>query len=161
MFESISVCLCWLCFNLWCRNRWSMCPRWSSKSVFLISRWSRWWRCMCQWPRSFAFASLVILRYSWILWFLCFHWRIFARPDLKEEVVHVPKVMQHERQHHFHVEVGYRCWQPSDWVRLGSFVRWSRTKEVVDVPVEQHIEQVVHVPVVLCLVLWRSSTPYK
>ena len=29
-----------------------------------------------------------------------------ARPDLKEEVVHVPKVMQHERQHHFHVEVG-------------------------------------------------------
>ena len=31
------------------------------------------------------------------------------------------------------------------------------SKEVVDVPVEQHIEQVVHVPVVLCLVLGRSN----
>lgn len=40
------------------------------------------------------------------------------------KVVHVPKVVQQERQHHFHVE------------------------ETVDVPIEQHVEQVVHVPVV-------------
>lgn len=40
------------------------------------------------------------------------------------KVVHVPKVIQQERQHHFHVE------------------------EVVDVPMEQHVEQVVQVPVV-------------
>ena len=39
-------------------------------------------------------------------------------------MVHVPKVVQQERQHHFHVE------------------------ETVDVPIEQHVEQVVHVPVV-------------
>ena len=38
--------------------------------------------------------------------------------------MHVPKVVQQERQHHFHVE------------------------ETVDVPIEQHVEQVVHVPVV-------------
>ena len=38
--------------------------------------------------------------------------------------MHVPKVVQRERQHHFHVE------------------------EIVDVPAEQHVEQVVHVPVV-------------
>lgn len=36
----------------------------------------------------------------------------------------MPKVIQQERQHHFHVE------------------------EVVDVPMEQHVEQVVQVPVV-------------
>ena len=40
------------------------------------------------------------------------------------KVVHVPKVVQQEHQHHFHVE------------------------ETVDVPIEQHVEQVVHVPVV-------------
>ena len=27
----------------------------------------------------------------------------------QEEVVHVPKVMQHERQHHFHVEECFSC----------------------------------------------------
>lgn len=43
------------------------------------------------------------------------------------KVVHVPKVVQQERQHHFHVE------------------------EIVDVPAEQHVEQVVHVPVVSLL----------
>lgn len=38
--------------------------------------------------------------------------------------MHVPKVVEQERQHHFHVE------------------------EVVDVPVQQQVETVVHVPVV-------------
>ena len=41
----------------------------------------------------------------------------------------MPKVIQQERQHHFHVE------------------------EVVDVPMEQHVEQVVQVPVVSALPL--------
>ena len=40
---------------------------------------------------------------------------------LQEEVVHVPKVMQHERQHHFHVEVWLLCMiliQLSQCIRL-------------------------------------------
>ena len=52
--------------------------------------------------------------------------------DLRK-VVHVPKVVQQERQHHFHVE------------------------EIVDVPAEQHVEQVVHVPVVSPLAAFKLT----
>jgi hypothetical protein len=41
-------------------------------------------------------------------------------PMVQEQVVHVPKIIQHERNHHFHVE------------------------EIVDVHVEQQVEEVVH-----------------
>merc|ERR1719311_2042768 len=42
----------------------------------------------------------------------------------QEEIVHVPMIIQQERQHHVHVE------------------------EIVDVIVEQKVEEIVHVPVV-------------
>ena len=49
----------------------------------------------------------------------------------QEQVVHVPKVVQQERQHHFHVE------------------------EMVDIPIEQPVETQVHVP--LAAGLWLEK----
>lgn len=49
----------------------------------------------------------------------------------QEQVVHVPKVVQQERQHHFHVE------------------------EMVDIPIEQPVETQVHVP--LATGLWLEE----
>jgi hypothetical protein len=76
--------------------------------------------------------------------------------------VHVPKVMQHERQHHFHVEAAalmatFRlCSLHYGKLTLNCHLIPKRvpelSQEVVDVPVEQHVEQVVHVPVALGLV---------
>ena len=64
--------------------------------------------------------------------------------------MHVPKVMQHERQHHFHVED--MAGELSNWDAPSGDMATDCSQEVVDVPVEQHVEQVVHVPVVLGLV---------
>ena len=61
----------------------------------------------------------------------------------QEKVVHVPKVMQHERQgcsQKYRVtarQLGHTSW------------RQPVSKEVVHLPVKQHVEQVVQAPVVL------------
>ena len=71
----------------------------------------------------------------------------------QEQVVHVPKVMQHERAHHFHVEARglkpfcFPCGSDDATAPMPA-VATKRVlcEEIVDVPVEQHIEQIVHVP---------------
>jgi hypothetical protein len=71
----------------------------------------------------------------------------------QEKVVHVPKVMQHERQgcsQKYRVtarQLGHTSW------------RQPVSKEVVHLPVKQHVEQVVQAPVVLDPVLNARCFP--